>query len=68
MYAGYRKTGCVHLCVFSKIEKTRVSYRVGTTGMHLGGDRNPLIDLVNLIETRKKNKNHSNNPKFSKKP
>jgi hypothetical protein len=35
----------------SKNEKIRQSYRAGTTGMHPGGDQNPLTDSENLKET-----------------
>jgi hypothetical protein len=34
-----------------KNTKTRQNYRVGTAGMHLGGDHNPLTNSINLTET-----------------
>jgi hypothetical protein len=39
------------LYLFKRKEKIIKSYMAGTTGMHLGGDQNPLIDSENLKET-----------------
>jgi hypothetical protein len=49
--------------ILFKNKKTRKNYRVGKSGMHLGGHQNPLIDSTNLIETQKENKKPINHPK-----
>jgi hypothetical protein len=50
MYGLTQDRARTPLCLF-KNKKTRQSYRAGTTGMHPGGDQNPLTDSVNLKET-----------------